>query len=214
MAKKKSARKAAPKPGAKAKTPKAAPRASRAKVTKPAGRSAPKASRHEPHSRRSAGTRHAAKKAGGRKAGARAPELFAQGLDMAQSGFLFDAISAFKALAADRQSDMADDAQCNIGLCYLRMHLYKDALDAFARVISDFPDATIAQVAGSSHEIGRTASKARLGRVHAFLAMGDTASARVEADSIDDGESHVVAADGTRRTFKELADAAVRAAGG
>jgi TolA-binding protein len=214
MAKKKTTRKAAPKGGASSKTPKAKPRSAKpAKASKAGGRASPAASRHAPHSRRSSEARHSPKKGGGRKAGGRTPELFAQALDMAQSGFLFDAISAFKALAGDRKSDMADDAQCNIGLCYLRMHLYKDALEAFAKVISDFPDATIAQVAGSAHEFGHTAAKARLGRVHAYLGLGDAASARVEADSITDAESHVVAADGTKKTFRELADAAVRAAG-
>lgn len=210
MAKKKTTRKAAAKAKPKPKLKAAAKPAKRAKS---AGRLTPTASRHAPHAKRSTGSRHTPKKTSGRKAGSRTPELFAQALDMAQSGFLFDAISAFKALATERRSDMADDAQCNIGLCYLRMHLYKDALEAFARVISDFPDSTIAQVAGSSHEFGQTAAKARLGRVHAYLGMGDAASARVEADSIADGESHVVAGDGTKTTFKQLADAAVRAAG-
>lgn len=133
---------------------------------------------------------------------------------MAQSGFLFDAISAFKALADDASSDVADDAQCNVGLCYLRMHLYRDALEAFDRVIHDHPDATIAQVAGASHEFGRTAAKARLGRVHAFLGLGDLASARAECEAMGaDRESHVVAPDGARRTFHELAEAAAKAGG-
>lgn len=211
MAKKKTTRKAATRTGTKSAT-KAGARAAKG-ASKGSARPA-KASRHAPHSKRSAGSRHAPKKSGGRKGSPRTPELFAQALDMAQSGFLFDAISAFKALAGDARSDMADDAQCNIGLCYLRMHLYKDALEAFAKVISDFPDADIARVAGSNHEFGHTSSKARLGRVHAYLGMGDLASARVEADSLTDTESHVVAGDGTRRSFKDLADAAVRAAGG
>ena len=208
MAKKKTTRKPATKPATKAPAKAAPKRAAKgaARTTKP--------SRHEPHAKRSAGSRHAPKKSASRKGPSKTPELFAQALDMAQSGFLFDAISAFKALAADPRSDMADDAQCNIGLCYLRMHLYKDALDAFAKVISDFPDADIAQVAGSSHEFGHTSAKARLGRVHAYLGLGDLASARLEADSLTDTQSHVVAGDGTRRTFKDLADAAVRAAGG
>lgn len=207
MAKKKAARKTAARPKARA-------TAKPAKARKASGRAAPGASRHAPHAKRSTESRHAPWKVATKKSAGRTPELFAQALDMAQSGFLFDAISAFKALASDRKSDMADDAQCNIGLCYLRMHLYKDALDAFAKVIADFPQASIAQVAGSSHEFGHTSAKARLGRVHAFVGMGDVASARVEADSITDNESYVVAADGTRRTFRELADAAVRAAHG
>ena len=214
MAKKKTTRKTTTKAAAKpAPKRKAAPKAS----SKPgSSRSAAKASRHAPHARgsakRAAGDRHSPRKSA---KGAKTAELFAQALDMAQSGFLFDAIQAFKALAADRKSDMADDAQCNIGLCYLRMHLYVDALGAFERVVKEFPGATIAQVAGASHEFGHTAAKAHLGRVHAFLGMGDLASARAEADAMkSDAESHAVAADGTRRTFADLADAAVRAAGG
>lgn len=204
MAKKKTTRKSAPK--AKPKSAKAATKAGK-------GRAAPKSSRHGAHARGGKASRHSPKKVA-RKASSKTPELFAQALDMAQSGFLFDAISAFKSLAADRKSDMADDAQCNIGLCYLRMHLFADALIAFNHVLTDFPGATIAQVAGSSHEFGQTAAKARLGRVHAFLGAGDGASARAEVDAMaPDRESHVVSADGTRRSFFDLADAAVRAAG-
>lgn len=208
MAKKKTTRKAAP--NAKPKSAKAPAKAS-AKSGK--SRPSPKASRHGAHTRATPASRHSPKKPA-RKSSAKTPELFAQALDMAQSGFLFDAISAFKALAADRKSDMADDAQCNIGLCYLRMHLYADALIAFNHVLTDFPGATIAQVAGSSHEFGQTAAKARLGRVHAFLGGGDTASARAEVGAMaPDRDSHVVAADGNRKSFYDLADAAVRAAG-
>lgn len=231
MAKKKTTRKTttkgaskSAKPAAKAGGAKAAkaggakPAPKRGGSAKARGTSAP--SRHAPHARaagkRAGGDRHTPKKtAKGGKGAAKTPELFAQALDMAQSGFLFDAIQAFKALAGDRKSDMADDAQCNIGLCYLRMHLYNDALDAFEKVITGFPGASIAQVAGASHEHGHTSAKARLGRVHAFLGLADVASARAEAESMrEDQESHVVAADGTRRTFAELAAAAVRAAGG
>lgn len=212
MAKKKTARKTAPK--AKPKAASKPPAKGGGKAASSKSRSEPKASRHEPHAKGASGSRHAPKKVAARKGVARTPELFAQALDMAQSGFLFDAISAFRALAADRKSDMADDAQCNIGLCYLRMHLYRDALDAFAAVITGFPNATIAQVAGSAHEFGRTAAKARLGRVHAFLGLGDVASARAEVESMgEDKDSHVVATDGTKRSFCELGEAAVKATG-
>lgn len=217
MAKKKTTRKTATK--AKPKAAKASSKAqgkAAAKPAKPAskGRAAPQASQHAPHAKGASGSRHAPKKVAPRKSASKTPELFAQALDMAQSGFLFDAISAFKALAGAK-SDMADDAQCNIGLCYLRMHLYADALIAFNKVITDFPNASIAQVAGSSHEVGHTAAKARLGRVHAFLGMSDIASARAECDAMaSDPDSHVVSADGSRKSFHDLALAAVKAAGG
>ncbi|MEZ6234828.1 MAG: hypothetical protein R3B68_11615 [Phycisphaerales bacterium] len=209
---------AAKKPAAKKAPKKVAKKASKKvskKATKKAGggRAAASTKSHAAHGPRS-GSRHAPKKAA-KPTGAKALELFAQAMDMAQSGFLFDAISAFKDLAADRKNDLADDAQCNVGLCYLRMHLYADALDAFAKVARDYPDATIAQVQGAAHEFGKTAAKAHLGRVHAFLGMGDVASARAEAEAMQaDTESHVVSADGSRQTFAQLADSAVRAAGG
>jgi len=213
MAKKKTTRKTAPK--AKPKASKAASKTASRTASKSSakGRPAPKPSRHGAHTRGTPASRHTPKKVA-RKPGSKTPELFAQALDMAQSGFLFDAIFAFKALASDRKSDMADDAQCNIGLCYLRMHLYADALIAFNHVLTDFPGACIAQVAGASHEFGQTTAKARLGRVHAFLGAGDTASARAECDAMSpDRDSHVVSADGTKKSFFDLADAAVRAAG-
>lgn len=157
---------ASKKPAAKKAAKKASKKVSK-KATKKAGggRAAASTKSHAAHGPRS-GSRHAPKKAA-KPTGAKALELFAQAMDMAQSGFLFDAISAFKDLAADRKNDLADDAQCNVGLCYLRMHLYADALDAFAKVARDYPDATIAQVQGAAHEFGKTAAKAhQIGRAH------------------------------------------------
>lgn len=132
-------------------------------------------------------------------------ELFLQGVEMAHHGFLFDAVRQFKAAAESARSPYADDAHFNVGLCYLRMKLYGEALTTFAETISRFPRAKIAQV-GEAKEFGRTAAKAHLGRVHAFLALGDHAAAEAEAALLKPMKDSYVLGPGRRkRTFHALA---------
>lgn len=180
---------------------------SRPKASKPTA----KRGRVRPPARDAAGRRDIAKRA--RVKGARSkppagePEaLFAQACDLASRGFLFDAIALFRQVTLHRAHDLADDAWTDIGLCSLRMRLFADALEAFGRVIDDYPDATIARVAGQGKEFGRTAAKARLGRVHALLGLGDVESARRETGELElFADSYITTPDGARKTFHSLA---------
>lgn len=165
--------------------------------------------------RRSKPTRKPARAAPGRRKPARPgleePEaLFAQACDLASRGFLFDAISLFRQVTLSRAHELADDAWTDIGLCCLKMNLFPDALEAFGRVIDEYPDAMIARVVGAGKEVGRTAAKARLGRVHALLGIGDRASAAREARELEKyHDSYAVDGAGVKRSFHELALAAI-----
>jgi tetratricopeptide (TPR) repeat protein len=131
--------------------------------------------------------------------------LFLQGVEMSQHGFLFDAVEKFREVAAVPRSPFADDALFNVGLCYLKMKLYGEALDTFAEVISRFPRSKIADVGGAK-EFGRTAAKAHLGRVHAFLALGDRDAAKTEAALMKPMKDSYVLGPGRRkRSFFALA---------
>jgi tetratricopeptide (TPR) repeat protein len=141
-----------------------------------------------------------------------AKTLFLQGVDLAQTGFLFDAIGSFRAAAEQTRSPYADDALFNVGHCYLRMQLFGDALRTFGAVIEQFPRSKIAQV-GDAKEFGRTAAKAHLGRCHAHLALGDGDAALAEVDALAKFKDSYVLERGRRVTFRTLARRAVKSHG-
>ncbi len=134
--------------------------------------------------------------------------LFALGVDLSQRGFLFDAIAAFRdASKSAPKNELADDALVNIGLCSLKMGMYADAIDAFTRVIDEYPDATIAEI-DEGEEHGRTAAKALYGRVRAKAAIGDFAGAKADAEALTpfDEAYAVDETSGDRVSFHSLAN--------
>lgn len=134
--------------------------------------------------------------------------LFALGVDLSRRGFLFDAIAAFRdASKAAPKNELADDAMVNIGLCSLKMGMYADAIDAFTRVIEDYPDATIAEI-DEGEEHGRTAAKALYGRVRAKAAIGDFAGAKADVEALTTFDDAYVVDDtsGGRVSFHALAN--------
>jgi tetratricopeptide (TPR) repeat protein len=134
--------------------------------------------------------------------------MFMLGVDLAQRGFVFDAMAAFRDAAKRApKHELADDALVNIGVCSLRLGLFADAVDAFTRVIEEFPDATIAE-ADAGEEHGRTAAKALFGRVRAKAGLGDFAGARADAAALAayDDSYAVDPTSGERTTFHALAE--------
>jgi tetratricopeptide (TPR) repeat protein len=133
--------------------------------------------------------------------------LFALGVDLSQRGFLFDAIAAFRdASKSAPKNELADDALVNIGLCSLKMGMYADAIDAFSRVIDEYPDATIAEI-DEGEEHGRTAAKALYGRVRAKAAIGDFAGAKADVEALTPfDDAYAVESSGDRVTFHSLAN--------
>lgn len=133
--------------------------------------------------------------------------LFALGVDLSQRGFLFDAIAAFRdASKSAPKNELADDALVNIGLCSLKMGMYADAIDAFTKVIEDYPDATIAEI-NEGEEHGRTAAKALYGRVRAKAAIGDFAGAKADVEALTPfDDAYAVESSGDRVTFHSLAN--------
>ena len=155
----------------------------------------------------------AARKPGGAKGPDKSKETFLQAVSLAQNGFMFDAVQRFcDIVARHKKSDLADDALFNAGLCFLQMRLHHDAIAYFTKVIQGYPKATIAGV-GGAQEFGRTAAKAHLGRLRAYLALGDRESARKDLEALKAfGDSYVVDAGGRRRAFHELGAEAFRGA--
>lgn len=162
----------------------------------------------------------AAKKAKSRKP-ARAPRakpgrtdhsrLFEQALGFTSTGYLFDAIATFRKCAeTDPKSELADDAYYNAGLCYYDLKFFHEAVSYFTRVIQGYPRAKINAVPGAK-EFGRTAAKAHLGRLRAYLALGRRDDAQKELDELNRyPDSYVLDGDGKKHTFYELGLAALK----
>lgn len=113
--------------------------------------------------------------------------------------------------AKDKQDELADDALFNVGICFLNMRLYHDAVAYFTKVIQGYPQATIAAVGGAP-EFGRTAAKAHYGRLRAHLALGDRPAAEKDLEALKDfKDSYVLDPAGRKRTFLDLGREALAA---
>jgi tetratricopeptide (TPR) repeat protein len=131
--------------------------------------------------------------------------LFSRALQFAATTYYLDAIACFrKAAEADPKGDLADDAWMNAGLCYFELKLFHEAAEYFSRVIQGYPKATIHAVPGAQ-ESGKTAAKAHLGRLRAYIALGRRDDAQRELDELNKyPESNVTDGGGKKITFYEL----------
>jgi tetratricopeptide (TPR) repeat protein len=100
-------------------------------------------------------------------------ETFLVALQQAQKGFYFDAIENFQAVLQNSPtSPLADDATFNIGVCYMKVKQFAKAVEAFEKVLSEYPEGVIeSELPGN--EYGRTAAKALLGLVETSLLLND-----------------------------------------
>ncbi len=189
------------KPAARGKAAKAARKPSRPAAVAKAGKHTAKKTRTV-----AGATRGSPTSRGGGSKPERLQRTFAEAIERAMQGYLFDAIALFHdVVRSDRRSEVADDALFNVGACCLQMHLYNDAEKAFTQVLDQYPDATIHAVAGGQ-EVGRTAAKALLGRYRARRMLKDSAGAAADRDALQGySDSYVVNPDGKRITFFELA---------
>jgi tetratricopeptide (TPR) repeat protein len=96
-------------------------------------------------------------------------ELFEQAIELLNNDFYIDGIAKFEELIAlNPKGDLADDAQFNIGLCYMKMNIPKHAIENFRKVIEEHPDSIIA-FSELNQEYGRTPAKAYFGLLTCYL---------------------------------------------
>ena len=135
--------------------------------------------------------------------------LFKEAVELLNDGFYFDGINKFNELIKlDPKGDLADDAQFNIGLCYLKMNIPKQAIEHFEKVISDYPDSTIAY-SDENKEYGRTPAKAYLGLINCYLQLGNQDKTQECLSALSEFEdSYVLQEDkgvGKKVTYYQLA---------
>ena len=100
-------------------------------------------------------------------------QYFTEAFQLAQDKFYVDAMHKFNKLVDDfPESDLADDALLNVGLCYYEMNQFAQAIEILEHVIELHPEATIS-VIGGGNEFGRTAGKAYYLIVQCYIGLGD-----------------------------------------
>tara|TARA_B110000046_G_scaffold173791_1_gene196801 strand:+ start:845 stop:1288 length:444 start_codon:yes stop_codon:yes gene_type:complete len=134
--------------------------------------------------------------------------IFTEGLKQAQDEFFIDSIEVFhKLIDAYPDSELADDALYNIGLCYFKMNQPVKSIEFFNKVINNYPDATISILDGGK-EFGKTAAKCYFAIVNCHLAMGDLEKA--QAVNIADYPNSYVVAENGKQSFEDLANNAIK----
>ena len=137
--------------------------------------------------------------------------LFIDGIQDYRNGFYAEAIEKFKEIIkVDPKSEYADDACYSIGWCYFEMMQFKQAITYFEKVIEEYPDATIA-LSEETGEYGKIEAKARYAKINAFLAVGDVKATEDELQKLEalKADSYMKTADGSKKSFYELAQALV-----
>jgi len=133
-------------------------------------------------------------------------QYFTEGLNLAKDEFYLDSINKFKMLIDEYpQSDLADDALYNVGLCYFKMKQFEQAIETFNQVITNYPDATISAL-DNGNEFGLTAAKCLLGIFNCYFINGKTEDAKkiIEELKSYDNNSYLRIND-EKRSFKEIA---------
>jgi len=133
-------------------------------------------------------------------------QYFTEGLHQAQQEFYLDAIGKFQVLVDEYpNSDLADDALFNIGLCYFKMKQLEQAIESFNQVIINYPDTTISSL-DNANEFGKTAAKCHYGIFQCFLLIGKEEEAKNELEKLKPfNQNTYILVEGKKMSFEELA---------
>lgn len=132
-------------------------------------------------------------------------QYLTEGLKLVSTEYYLDAIHKFNMLINEfPESNLADDALYNVGLCYFKMKQFEMAIEVFYQVIFDYPDAEISEL---ENEFGKTAAKCYYSIFLSHLALGQKKKA-IEIISklkIFSNNTYVIV-NNERKTYSELSD--------
>lgn len=133
-------------------------------------------------------------------------QYFTEGLQQAQQEFYLDAINKYQVLIDEYpNSDLADDALFNIGLCYFKMKQLEQAIEAFNQVIINYPDASISSL-DNANEFGKTAAKCHYGIFQCLLLQGSKEEAKKELEKLKPfNQNTYILFDGEKVSFEKIA---------
>lgn len=137
-------------------------------------------------------------------------ELFTKALQACNDEFYIDAIETLLELVSTYpDSELADDALYNVGLCYFNLNQFEKAIEYFQKVIDEYPDGTISVLEGGN-EYGSTSAKCYYAIINCLLAIGkmeEIENILYKLESYPD--SYIINSEGTKLTYKEYAELAV-----
>ncbi len=132
-------------------------------------------------------------------------DLMFNGLSQARDEFYLDAINAFKSLINDcPDSDLADDALFNIGLCYYHLKQFSKAIESYQNILKEYPDSTISALI-ETDEYGKTAAKALYNTIVCNLAESDLPAAQKNLELLKQYPDSYVVKNDKKITFEQLA---------
>jgi len=137
-------------------------------------------------------------------------QYFTEAFQLAQDKFYIDAMHKFNKLVDEfPESDLADDALLNVGLCYYEMNQFAQAIEILEHVIELHPEATIS-VMGSGNEFGRTAGKAYYLIVQCYIGLGDIKKAESYIPILRNYPKTYIENEHGKITFDKLAEESIK----
>ena len=134
---------------------------------------------------------------------------FTEAFQLTQEKCYVDAIHKFQKLVNDfPDSDLADDAMYNIGLCYYEMNQFQKSIEILEEMIEKYPDATITALENGS-EFGKTAAKAYYLIVQCCIGLGDIQKAETYIPILEEYTNTYVVRNSEKYSFEQLAKDAI-----
>ena len=129
---------------------------------------------------------------------------------MTQEKFFVDAIHIFQKLVDEiPESDLADDALYNIGLCYFEMNQLQKSIEVLEEMIEKYPEATITALE-NANQFGKTAAKAYYLIVLCYIGLNDIQKAESYISIVQKYTNTYVLRDKVKITFAQLASEALK----
>ena len=132
-------------------------------------------------------------------------QYFTKAFELAKDKFYIDAVHQFQSLIKEfPDSDLADDALYNVGLCYYEMCQFEKAIEVLEEMIEKYPDATITALE-DGNEFGKTAAKAYYLIVQCYIGLDNVSKAEAYIPIIEKYNNTYISKDDKKVSFKTLA---------
>jgi TolA-binding protein len=132
-------------------------------------------------------------------------ESFRQAIQTVADGNYQDGIDQFRQLIKKfPRSELVDDAEYNISLCFYQMNQFEKAISTLDILIKNHPKDTIAVFKGGN-EFGRSAAKAYYLMVNCLLGIGQIDNARNILPHLEQYPDSYIVNDGKKVSFHQLA---------
>jgi len=131
-------------------------------------------------------------------------QFFTDAFKLVQDKFFVDGIHNFQKLVDEfPESDLADDALYNIGLCYFEMNQFQKGVEVLEKMIEKYPDATITALE-NGNEFGKTAAKAYCLIVQCYIGLDDIQKAESFIPILENYTDSYVMKDSEKSSFAML----------